>query len=88
MSSQLPESLDGLPNFCGAEPQVELVIQSSRGKPVFLPQSGIDRTLRPVETPVRISTRRCSNRELPPTSNAYPLFHFLGSPSSDFRSGQ
>ncbi len=42
MSSQLPESLNGLPNFCGAEQQVESVIQSGRGKRVFLPQSRIN----------------------------------------------
>ena len=42
MSFQLPESLNGLPNFCGAEQQVESVIQSSRGKRVFLPQTRID----------------------------------------------
>ena len=42
MSSQLPESIGGLPNFCGAEQQVDSVIRSSRGKRIFLPQTRID----------------------------------------------
>ena len=42
MTSHLPESIDGLPNFCGAEDQVESAVGSGRGKRLFLPPSRID----------------------------------------------
>ena len=42
MASQLPEYIDGLPNFCGAENQVESAVQSTQGKSLSLPQSWID----------------------------------------------
>ena len=42
MSSQMPESIDGLPNFCGAEDQVASAIQSNHGQRVFLSQSRVD----------------------------------------------
>ncbi len=42
MSSQFTELADGLPNFCGAEDQVESAVQASRGDRNFLPHSRID----------------------------------------------
>jgi len=42
MTFQLPEYIDGLPNFCGAENQVESAVQSTQGKSLSLPQSRID----------------------------------------------
>ncbi len=42
MSSQLPELIDGLPNFCGAEDHVESAVHASRGNRIFLAQSHID----------------------------------------------
>jgi hypothetical protein len=39
---QLPEYVDGVPNICGAEPQIESAIREASGKPVFLPDSGVD----------------------------------------------
>src|SRR5512146_1544235 len=38
----LPETVDGLPNLCGAEAEIERAVAAGRGKPVFLPDSGID----------------------------------------------
>ena len=40
--SDLSEYVDGLPNLSGAEAQVSSATGASRGKPVFLPESGID----------------------------------------------
>ena len=40
--SDLPEYVDGLPNICGAEPQIESARSARAGQPVFLPESGID----------------------------------------------
>ena len=40
--SDLPEYVDQLPNFCGAEQQLESVLQARRDKPVFLPESRVD----------------------------------------------
>ena len=40
--SDLPEYVGGLPNICGAEPQIESALRASRGQPVFLPESRID----------------------------------------------
>ncbi len=40
--SQLPEYVDGLPNICGAEREVERAIAAAKDKPVFLPESRID----------------------------------------------
>ena len=42
MNAQLPESVEGLPNFCGAEQQVETAVHSSQSKSLFLAQSRID----------------------------------------------
>jgi len=39
---QLPEYIDGLPNICGSEKEIERVIAESGGRPVFLPESRID----------------------------------------------
>lgn len=38
----LPETVDGLPNLCGAETEIERAVAAGRGKPVFLPDSGVD----------------------------------------------
>jgi len=38
----LPEYIDGLPNICGREDEVERVIAEAKGRAVFLPDSGID----------------------------------------------
>lgn len=40
--SALPEYVDGLPNFCGAEAHIASVIQGRRGRPVFRPENWID----------------------------------------------
>jgi hypothetical protein len=40
--TELPEYVDGLPNICGRERDVERAIDSSRGRSVFLPESRID----------------------------------------------
>jgi len=40
--SQLPEYVDGLPNICGAEREIERAIAAAKDKPVFLPESRID----------------------------------------------
>src|SRR5512135_664254 len=40
--TQLPEYIDGLPNICGAESEIERTIDAARGRPVFLPDSRID----------------------------------------------
>ncbi len=42
MTFHLPESIEGLPNFCGAEQQIESAVCSSRGKSLFLAQKRID----------------------------------------------
>jgi hypothetical protein len=42
MSTPLPEYVDNLPNICGAEPAVQSAVVANRGKPVFLPECGID----------------------------------------------
>jgi len=39
---ELPEYIDGLPNICGQEGEIERIIAESRGRPVFLPESRID----------------------------------------------
>ena len=39
---QLPETIDGLPNICGAEDEVAEAIADSREQPAFLHDSGID----------------------------------------------
>ncbi len=38
---ELPEYVEGLPNICGQERDIERAIDSSRGRPVFLPESRI-----------------------------------------------
>ncbi len=40
--TQLPEYVDGLPNICGSEGEIERAIAAAKGKPVFLPESRID----------------------------------------------
>lgn len=40
--SQLPEYIEGLPNIAGSEALIDEAIKASKGKPVFLPESGID----------------------------------------------
>src|SRR5512137_2768965 len=40
--SDLPEYVDGLPNICGAEPQIEDALSARRHQPIFLRESGID----------------------------------------------
>ncbi len=40
--SQLPETIDGLPNLCGNEAHIERVIADSRDQPAFRDQGGID----------------------------------------------
>ena len=40
--SELPEYVGGLPNICGAEPQIASATSARRGQPIFLPESGID----------------------------------------------
>ena len=40
--AQLPEYIEGLPNICGWESQIEDVIAESRGRAIFLPDSSID----------------------------------------------
>ena len=42
LMSDLAEYLDHLPNICGSEPRLETAIRADRGKPIFLPESGID----------------------------------------------
>jgi hypothetical protein len=42
MSSQLAESIDGLPNFCGDEMRVEAAVGAQRGKAVLTARNGID----------------------------------------------
>lgn len=38
----LPEYIDGLPNICGSEAELDAAIQENLNKPVFLPDSAID----------------------------------------------
>lgn len=38
--SELPEYVDGLPNICGSEPQVEQAVRDGRTRPVFVPEGG------------------------------------------------
>ena len=40
--TDMPETIDGLPNFCGAESAVERVLAERGDSPVFLPDSRID----------------------------------------------
>ncbi|MGC2458484.1 MAG: hypothetical protein WA435_10875 [Gallionellaceae bacterium] len=40
--AQLPEYIDGLPNICGREDEIERVIAEAQGRPVFLPESHVD----------------------------------------------
>ena len=40
--SSLPEYVDGLPNLCGAEGQIQSSLKAKAGKPAYLPESGID----------------------------------------------
>src|SRR5712691_2895176 len=40
--TDLPEYIDGWPNISGSEPKVEATLEALRGKPVALPESGID----------------------------------------------
>ena len=40
--TQLPEYVDGLPNICGAEAEIDRAIAAAKDKPVFLPESRID----------------------------------------------
>jgi hypothetical protein len=40
--ADLPELVDGLPNISGSEALIEEAIGASRGKPIFLRESGID----------------------------------------------
>ena len=39
--TDMPETIDGLPNFCGAESAVERVLAERGDSPVFLPDSRI-----------------------------------------------
>ena len=89
MTPQLPESSDGLPNFCGAKEQVEAALKSSRGKRLFLPESRIDfgrirsafanalhmhQPLMPAGGSNSLSTFNCRrNVELPPPGAGLPL---------------
>ena len=38
----LPETVDGLPNICGAESEIEQTLKHSADRPVFLDESGVD----------------------------------------------
>lgn len=40
--SGLPEYVDGFPNFCGSERDVESAVRSRAGQAIFLPECGID----------------------------------------------
>ena len=40
--SDLPEYVDGWPNICGAEPQIEAARDARRAQPIFLRESGVD----------------------------------------------
>ncbi len=40
--TELPEYIDGLPNICGEEAQLQEAIDAARDQPVFLPESNID----------------------------------------------
>ena len=40
--NRMPEYIDGLPNICGAEGDVERAISENRDRPVFLPDSRMD----------------------------------------------
>jgi hypothetical protein len=40
--AQIPEYVDGLPNICGSEPEIERVLGEAGSEPVFLRESGID----------------------------------------------
>jgi hypothetical protein len=40
--SDLPEYMDGLPNICGAERQIESAVHGTDGRPIFRPESGVD----------------------------------------------
>src|SRR6266478_557411 len=40
--NSLPEYVENRPNLCGSEPLIDSAIREHRGKPVFLPESGID----------------------------------------------
>src|ERR1039458_1516505 len=40
--NELPEYVDSLPNLSGSEPELEAVLQSARGQPIFQRESQID----------------------------------------------
>ena len=40
--SQMPELIDGLPNLCGSEAEIERILAESQGRPIYLAESGID----------------------------------------------
>ena len=40
--TDLPEYIDGLPNICGSETELDVAIQANLNNPVFLPDSAID----------------------------------------------
>jgi hypothetical protein len=40
--NSLPEYVDNLPNLCGSQPVIDAALASTRGRAVFLPESGID----------------------------------------------
>ena len=42
--NELPEIVDGLPNLCGNEREIERVIAENRDRPVFLPDNPVDFT--------------------------------------------
>jgi len=39
--TKIPESIEGLPNICGAEALVERTLAARGGTPIFLGQSGV-----------------------------------------------
>jgi hypothetical protein len=39
---ELPEYVDGLPNLCGSEPQIQAAVAAERARPVFLGRSSVD----------------------------------------------
>src|ERR1035441_9632496 len=39
--TELPEYIDGLPNLCGAEDQLDGAIREGRQHPVFVPQGSV-----------------------------------------------
>ncbi len=42
MSFQPSEFVDGLPNFCGAEPEIEAAVRAAKDKPIFRPENWLD----------------------------------------------